>query len=435
MSLSAWAETIVAPITGVGGAVAVLRLSGPDAWRIAQRMMPSLPESPIARHAYYGEFAHGDDGLCVLFEEGASYTGEPAAELSVHGSVASVQTLQALCLHAGARSARAGEFTERAFLNGRLDLSQAEAVRDTVAAQTERQLRMANLLRSGGLRERLGEIVRELEALLAAVEASVDFSEEIGEFDAESGLRRLAEIDSALTALLATGEKGRILRQGLRVALLGAPNAGKSSLLNALVGRERSIVTEVPGTTRDLVEEAIDLGGLPVVLIDTAGLRETDDRVEAIGVRLAWEAAAMADAVWYLYDAQRGWTAEDAAQLEALKRPYRILASKADLSPVAEGPGLRVSARTGEGLDALVASIRKEWEGIDGPLIDPRHGPALMLAREAVAEARATLEHDRPADLLSVCLREALASIGQITGETASADMIERIFQYFCIGK
>ena len=427
-------ETIVAPITGLErAAVAVVRLSGPDSWQITGKVFP-LPERPVARHAYYGRFTYGDDGLVTLFQSDASYTGDESAEMSVHGSPASVQALVQACLSAGARRAEPGEFTQRAFLNGRLDLTQAEAVHETVLAETDAQLRSANLLREGALRSRVEGLVQVLFGLLASVEAVVDFSEEIGALDRSSAEQIVGGALREVELLLATAGNGRILRRGYRIALVGPPNAGKSSLLNALLGSERSIVTPVPGTTRDFVEERADFAGVPVVLTDTAGLRETEDQVEKLGVSRSREVASAADEVWYVYDGSLGWTAEDAAAAESLQAT--VLKNKCDLV-VKDGPGKAISATTREGLAELVEGVRSRFEkvGSQGLSINDRHERELRAAHEALQLARQTLEHDQPDDLLSVSLQSAIQSLGRITGETADEDMVTRIFRDFCIGK
>lgn len=433
-------DTIVAPITGTeNAAVAVVRLSGPESWEIAAAVFAPWPDPAIPRMACYGHLANGDDGLCLLFEEGHSYTGERSVELSVHGSRASVAALIESCLAAGARLARPGEFTERAFLNGRIDLTQAEGVRDTIESLTQTQLRQANLLREGMLRDQIRLVRREVLGVLASVEASVDFSEEVGDFDREAGLERLGEAETKLQGLLATAEAGRILRRGYRIAIVGPPNAGKSSLLNLLLGFDRAIVTDVPGTTRDFVEESVDLGGLPCVITDTAGLRESEDAVERIGIERARKVAAAADEIWYVFDACEGWRSEDEEAVQALDRPFRRLQNKVDLNPsVPALDAVRISAITGAGVPELIRETagrvlangeeREVW-------INERHRPLLESAVGHLASARATLMQDLPFDLATVHLRAALNDLGEITGETATEDLLERVFSTFCIGK
>lgn len=429
-------DTIVAPITGLArAAVALVRVSGPDAWRVGGAVFSPWPETPEPRRAVFGAFAHGDEGFALPFEAGRSYTGEETVEFSVHGSPASVEALVRHCVAAGARPAEPGEFTQRAFLNGRIDLSQAEGVRDTVEAETEAQLRLARLHREGALRKRVRAVRERLLGVRAAIEASVDFSDEIGELDKPRALSALEAARAEAAALEATAQTGALLRRGLRIALVGRPNAGKSSLLNALLGRERAIVTEVPGTTRDFLEERADLHGIPCILIDTAGLRDTEDPVERLGVEKTRAAAAAADRVWYVSDATVGWTDEDARHLASLDRPSVVLANKCDLC-TDPGYGTPVSAATGKGLDALAGSIAADLHlAPETPAVNARHAASLQEALEGLRLARDVLASDRPTDLATVGLQQALAALGAITGETASPDVVERLFADFCLGK
>jgi tRNA modification GTPase len=430
-------DTIVAPITAVPGPVAIVRVSGPRAWEVARSAFEALPDSAEVRRLYYGTFATGDEGYAALFDE-RGYTGEQSAELHCHGSRAAVDALLRECEAAGARAAEPGEFTQRAFLHGRIELTQAEAVRDTIEADTAVQLRQANLLREGALGRSVSAVRDRIIAQIAAVEASVDFSEEVGDLDrvalAESTEEALAEV----RRLLQTSEVGRILRGGYRIAIVGPPNAGKSSLLNALLNEERAIVTEIPGTTRDYVEELVDFQGLPVALIDTAGLRETTDPVEEIGIQRTLSIAAGADEVWYVYDAAAGWTQRDQEELESFEKPATVLANKSDIVRD-ESVGLAISAETGEGLDQLVdltvQRIVQDRDLATSPLINARHEEALLAAQEALQMTLRTAASEVPDDLLAVTLREAADYLGRITGETSSEDMLERIFRDFCIGK
>jgi tRNA modification GTPase len=434
--LARLADTIVAPVTASGrAAIAVVRVSGPAAWQIASRVFSPWPPRPRSHRAYFGRYAHGDEGLALCFAEGRGFTGEPAVEFSLHGSPASVRALLDACEAAGARSAAPGEFTYRAFMHGRLDLTQAAGVLEGVEAATASQLRHAASLRRGSLREQVTAIRNDLVGVLAAVEASVDFSDEIGELDQESALVRLAGARASITRLLDTVAAGAILRDGLRIALVGLPNAGKSSLMNALLGFERAIVTPNPGTTRDLIEENCELGGLLCVLIDTAGLRETEDQAEAIGVRLALSAAARADQVWYLIDSARGWSDEDARLATSLPAPPMVVATKTDLAPPPPEATIAVSARTGEGLPLLAQVAANSLEGIEGPILSSHQVAPLTDAVAALEQAELTLRADLPVDLVAVDLRAAISALGEVTGETASEDMIERIFRDFCVGK
>lgn len=427
-------DTIVAPITGSHpAAVAIVRISGERAWSIAAAVFCNWPEQPEHHRAMYGRYSTGDDGIALPFSAGHSYTGEESVELSCHGSPAAVVALIEACIREGARYAEAGEFTQRAFLNGRIDLTEAEAVADTVNALTGAQLRIANRQREGALFQEVSLLRAEVLRVLAAVEASVDFEEEIGPLDRGAAAEQLLGIEASVDRLIQTSEIGRIMRKGLRIAIVGPPNAGKSSLFNALVGRERAIVTEVPGTTRDFLEEQLDFSGVPVVLIDTAGLRKTDDRVESIGVQRSLAEAASADVVWYVYDATLGPTAQDYDFPDAW-----FLANKSDLGVTKRPDHLQISAITGHGLDTLarrVAAYAEQAEALKVPPVNDRHAALLSEAKEAVGNALATVKNGRPDDLLTTFLRSAEHSLGEITGETASHDMIEKIFADFCIGK
>lgn len=428
-------DTIVAPITGnQRAAVAWIRISGPDAFRMARVVFPSLPNQPESHRAYYGRYVTGDDGLALAFAEGKSFTGDETAELSLHGSPASVRALLTACQTAGARFALPGEFTQRAFLNGRLDLSQAEAVRDTVDAETDLQLAAANQLREGDLRREINTISDRVRKLLAAVEASVDFAEEIGELDRDSTLTAVMALKTQAHELLRRAKRGLILRDGLRIALVGRPNAGKSSLMNALLGANRAIVTDIPGTTRDFIEERVDLGGIPCVLIDTAGLRATLDPIEAEGIARTREMEGRADRTWYLYDAEQGWTAEDQAEFETLGSDAQRIATKIDLK---ETPETGVSSLTGEGIETLIERLKAsvDWDDHAPPPIPPRHEPILDRVLVALNLAEQGLVNDYPDDLLSSAFREILAALGEITGETLAEDMVTRMFADFCIGK
>ena len=320
MEIAPHTQTICAPITAVGGAVATLRLSGPRAWRIAAQVFSPWPVDVEARRALYGHFLHGDDGIALPFAEGSSYTGEESVELSVHGSAKSVQALMRACIEAGAREAQPGEFTLRAWMNGRIDLTQAEGVRATVEAQSEVQLRQANALREGRLGQEIKTWRDELTGVLAMVEASTDFGEEVGELDRPRARGRLESVRGQMQTLLASAAVRRKVQNGVQVALVGRPNAGKSSLLNALLREDRAIVTPIAGTTRDTLEESVEIYGFAVRLIDTAGLRESDDVVEQIGVQRTRVAIARADYLWFVYDASAGWTAEDEAEWVAMIR-------------------------------------------------------------------------------------------------------------------
>lgn len=430
-------DTIVAPITGTEpAAVAVIRVSGPEAWQVATRVFEKWPATPESHRAQYGRFTTGDDGLVLPFADGHSYTGEQAVELSIHGSPASVEALVNACIDNGARFAEPGEFTMRAFLNGRMDLTQAEGVRDTVEARTADQLRQANLLREGALTRAVEDIRATLLTMLTAVEASVDFSEEIGEFQREGAVESVNEAVRRIDLLLETADSGRLLRQGYRIAIVGLPNAGKSSLLNALLNYDRAIVTDVPGTTRDFVEEEVDLGGVRCILIDTAGIHDTEDLVEELGIGKAFRVAASADEIWFLHDCTTKWTEEEQELLMSFDRPTLVVGTKCDIGAVPVDASILISSVTREGLPRLIEHVKNKVRSNSGlPVINSRHAVALSEAKEVLLSLREGLQAHTPDDLLTVELAQAIRCLGEITGETATPDVIDRIFHDFCIGK
>ncbi|MBL8060966.1 MAG: tRNA uridine-5-carboxymethylaminomethyl(34) synthesis GTPase MnmE [Chthonomonas sp.] len=432
--MSNFHDTIVAPITGTQpAAVASIRISGDRAWEFAAKVFDRLPTDPTARYAYYGRFIHGDDGLLLLFEKGHSFTGEETAECQIHGSPASVRALVSHLIGLGARMAEPGEFTYRAFMTGRMDLSQAEGVRETVDSQTARQLQQANMMRQGVLREAVSQAREALFGVLAMVEATVDFSEEIGELDRDEAIRRLPI--GQLEDLAATAQQGLLTRQGIAVAIVGPPNAGKSSLLNRLLGADRAIVTPVAGTTRDTIEESAEINGLLVRFIDTAGLRAATDEAEKLGIERSTEAALGADRTWFVYDASIGWGEAEQSEWERLMKPQTIVANKCDLARKSNQDHFAVSALTGEGISSLTNTLLTLEQAEAAVTINGRHAPLVQRALSSARAAKDVFESPVPDDLAAVHLRDALHALGEITGDTASEDMIDRIFRDFCIGK
>ncbi|MBS1704942.1 MAG: tRNA uridine-5-carboxymethylaminomethyl(34) synthesis GTPase MnmE [Armatimonadetes bacterium] len=423
-------DTIVAPITGTQrAAVATIRLSGPEAWRIAQQVFTPWPDEPASHRCYYGTFAHGDDGLLTLFRHGHSFTGEESAELSIHGSPVSVELLVRACLAQGARAAEPGEFTRQALLNGRVDLSQAEAIVEAIEARTERQLTHASRLREGALRREIDLIVETVLCVLAEIEAHVDFSEELGVFDRSAAIDRLSNALGRIQVLLDSAPLGKVLRDGFRVAIIGRPNVGKSSLLNKILGQDRAIVTDIPGTTRDTVEETIELDGILVRFIDTAGIRETTDPVEQLGIARSHQAVEEADLVLELVEPGQ----EEVTNIQG----HVVVLNKVDLPGPRPSYHIAISARTGEGIDELLKLISDRFPdaGSAEITISVRHHPLLQSAHDHVRGAMGTLGMAIPFDLAVTHLREALSSLGEVTGATASADILDTVFSRFCIGK
>lgn len=467
-------ETIAAVATPPGeGGIAIVRASGPGAIALAARIFRPARPGDATRYAgytaHYGYFfdvktgESVDDGLLTVFRAPHSYTGENSVELSCHGGTVTTAKVLRLALEAGARLARPGEFTLRAFLNGRIDLAQAEAVADVIRAGTDAAQKLARRQLDGALSRAVTALREELIGILAAIEVSIDFSEETGELDYAVLTPRIEKARRDVSRLLETAERGRILREGLRVAIVGRPNVGKSSLLNALLRADRAIVTPIAGTTRDALEESANLSGLPVVLTDTAGIRETDDVVERIGVTRAKAAAAQADVALLVLDAAAGLTAEDREILQALRgggaeeSPARIVfaANKRDAASESQivailtdcaalayagDSSVAVSAQTGAGLAELEARLTESGSEVgaapDAVIVsNARHREALEAALNSLMEAERTANLRLPGDFVAIDIRGATEAIGQITGETVTEDIIHRIFRDFCVGK
>ena len=430
-------DTIYAPSTAVGGAIALIRVSGPLCPDIAREMLDrDVTKTP--RMLRFVRMLDGekvlDDGMACFLPGKGTYTGEDMLELSCHGGSRTVARLLERLSRTGARPAEPGEFTKRAFLNGKMDLSEAEAVMDVVSARAEESLKAALEQLHGKLSERIGAIEELLLDSLSAIDAAVDYPDEVEE-DVSSALpESLDRAQREIDALIAEGRQGRVLREGVYVALVGRPNVGKSSLLNALIGTDRAIVTDLPGTTRDTLDEETAFFGVPVRLVDTAGIRQSGDLVEQIGVDRAKAALDRADVVVLLLDGSQALTEEDEQLLNLTEGRNRlILRSKGDLLQAQDGFGeLTVSARTGDGLDELKRRIVALSGAREGAAItNERHIKALENARDA-------LRHAQNADELTLAgtdIREALHHLGAITGRDVDAAVIDRIFARFCVGK
>jgi tRNA modification GTPase len=466
-------DTICAISTPPGfGGIGIVRISGTAAVGILDKIFEpkcgEVVENLQSNRLYYGNVVNPDTGekvdeaLAVLMRGPKTYTREDVAEINCHGGPAAVKKTLELAVRGGARLAVPGEFTKRAFLNGRIDLTQAEAVMDIISASTELSLKAAVKQLSGGLKGKIDDVRASLAELLALTELSIDFPEEEVDYVPAEGLKDSgAVVREKLGALLLTYDEGRVLREGLKLAIAGAPNVGKSSLLNLLTKSDRAIVTEIPGTTRDTVEELINLGGVPVRVIDTAGIRESQCPVEREGIKRSKAAMEEADLVLLVLDGSREIEEQDKTPLSfaekkvdkenETKNRVMVVINKADLPQkinlkvfgatfFQKGSEVRLSAKTGEGLETLTSRIR---ELILGPglerapeaAINLRHKQALMTADAALIRFLDGCDKNLSPEFLALELREALDAVGEVVGRTAPEDVLNLIFSKFCIGK
>jgi tRNA modification GTPase len=437
-------DTIAAISTPFGeGAIAVLRMSGPRACEMAATVFEG--RSPVAqmrpRVQHFGTIRDDgqklDDVLLTVFRAPHSYTGEDVVEIAGHGGVLVARRVLEVLLRAGARSAEPGEFTQRAYLNGKMDLTQAEAVMDLISAQTDLALQAASEQLAGRLGERIHALRESVVGLLANVEAFIDFPDE--DIDPDTGdvlLRKLDAVRGEIDTLLSTAERGKVLREGVRTVIYGAPNVGKSSLLNVLLGQERAIVSPRPGTTRDVIEEVINLRGLPLRLIDTAGVRESDDEIEQAGMERTRRQVELADLVLHVVDAS-------AEPVERENGALFVL-NKSDLGEHASWrgvEGVRISCLKGEGIEALAdavvarvsggAGVQRDWS----LAINARHADCLRRARSFADAARGALTDGLSPEFIAEELRGALDAVGEIVGKADSDEILGKIFSTFCIGK
>jgi tRNA modification GTPase len=458
-------DTIAAIATppGVGG-IGLIRISGSEAERIARRLFrPLRPSAPlVSHHLYHGEIVATqtddvlDEVLLAFMKAPHSYTGEDTVEISCHGGPLILRSVLAEALRAGARPAEPGEFTKRAFLNDRIDLTQAEAVLDLITARTPEGLSAAIKGLKGGLSERIEKLRERIVDALAGIEAAIDFTAEDGMTETPGGGEPagLRAVLDQIRTLAASYRRGRIYREGIGVVITGRPNVGKSSLLNRLLGQRRAIVTPVPGTTRDFIEETLDIGGIPVRLTDTAGLRPPESAIEKAGIDLVWERLAGADIVLMLLDGSVELADDDRLIIAQVRdKPLLTVINKRDLPqrldakqfagllPETAPPVVRISAKYGEGLEALTEAIRNlaletPTEGTADPLVSHlRHKVALDRAAEHLSRTCDGLRDGLPPELAALDLREVLDALGEITGQTTTEEILARIFANFCVGK
>jgi tRNA modification GTPase len=453
-------DTIAAISTPPGrGGIGVVRLSGPASLDIAAAIFHSRSGAKVGKpnRAHFGRIIDPtatepiDEAVVTYFKAPHSYTGEDVVELSCHGSPIVLARVLALAIDRGARIAEPGEFTFRAFFNKRIDLAQAQAVRDVINAQTEYQARVATKQLEGELSKRLTPLKDALVEVIVHLESSVEFVEE--DISPETALALLAKLDRVIDDLVAIANSfsfGKYLKEGFDLAIVGRPNVGKSSVFNRLIGRDRAIVTELPGTTRDALYETTSINGVPVRLIDTAGIRETVDVVESIGITRSRSAIADADISLLVLDASEALTDDDLGLMDHLPRERRIVAlNKIDLPstlsiwslPPSDGEPLSISALTGEGFGPLTETIfaRLAGEtatGCDGLMLtDARQHTAVRKAIEQVHDARELMSNGELEEIVLLRLRGALGALGEITGETLTEDILGQIFSTFCIGK
>ena len=454
-------DTIAAIATPDGeGGVGIVRVSGPDAERIAAALFlrDKGKNGGLKSHMlHYGMIRDPKTGkildqvLLAIMRKPRSYTGEDVVEVHCHGGVFLVRRILGLILSLGARHAEPGEFTKRAFLNGRIDLAQAEAVLDLVSARTEKGVDLALSQIKGDLSNWVGDLREALLDILAEVEAAIDFpEEEIELLDRSALFAKINDLRGKIGAIIRTYEWGRLFREGAKICICGRPNVGKSSLFNALLGEERVIVTAIPGTTRDVIEESINLDGLPVVLWDTAGIREATDEVEQIGVNLSREHLEKSEAAIIVVDGSASLTDEDKIFLSAATKKTGLIAiNKMDLEQRIEREQLQqiagdkqivtVSARQGGGIQGLKESLREKIlpMDIEPPFVltNVRHKSALECGERALADARRALEEAQPPELVALTLQQAKENLEEVIGLVQTEDILELIFRKFCIGK
>ena len=453
-------DTIAAIATPLGeGGLAVIRLSGAQAFGVADRCFVPAGEGAcrpaVARtHTlHYGHVVRAgqvvDEVLLAVMRAPRTFTREDVVEITCHGGLLAAKLVLDAVLGAGARLAEPGEFTRRAFLNGRLDLAQAEAVADLIHARTDLALRAANEQLAGKLSHRINNLRDALLSILAHVEAHIDFpDEDIAPETRDQLLARLETGIEFMTGLLRTADEGQILRRGIRAAIIGCPNAGKSSLLNQLLGRDRAIVSAIPGTTRDTIEETANVRGLPVVFIDTAGLRDAGDEIEIEGIRRSRQSLDRAEFLLHVFDASQPLLEADRRYLEEFSGKKRILVrNKTDLGrrlefpPNLAEPVTDVCCLSGQGIESLKDTIKDlVWRGdiraeMLEVMINSRHQDALNRARAAVAHTVEAIRSGRTLELAAMELRIAVNAVGEIVGKTTTEDLLDRIFSQFCIGK
>lgn len=443
-------DTITAIITprGIGG-VGVIRLSGDKSIRISSEIIENFPKRIKPRQVYKGWIREKgrrvDETLFFFMRAPNSFTGEDTVEMSCHGGTLLLGKILGLTVEKGARLAEPGEYSKRAYKNGKIGLTQAEAIVDLINAKSSRAIEAAMGQYSGRLSREISNIRGPIIDALAQIEAGNDFPDDVDAIERGALTRQINDILKKIEAALKTEESGRMLREGVRTAIVGRPNVGKSSLLNALLGEDRAIVTDLPGTTRDTIEEVLAINGLPLVIVDTAGIRHPKDKAEEFAVRRAKREIGEAELVLVVIDSSRPISAEDKIVLKETSDKKRILVyNKTDLKTKAKMIGKeakKVSAITGKGIGRLKEGILKiaGWQNSQGALngwmINQRHRESLLRAKEAIKEAGKSAKAGAPQDLISIDLKEAAERLGEIDGTTVSDEIVDNIFKHFCVGK
>ena len=445
-------DTITAITTPLGtGGVGVIRLSGEKAFEIIscifssslkEKVIPDFKPNRIYHGWIIDENTPVDEVILLIFKAPNSYTGENIIEIQCHGGLNIVKQILEICLKSGARLAEKGEFTKRAFLNGKMDLSQAEAVLDLIHSKTRKfaQVSASNL--SGKLRLFINDLRSELIGLLSIINAAIDFPEEVNEPEYSLIEDKITDCIEKIDKILKSAQSSNLMRQGMKVAIAGKPNVGKSSLFNVLLDLERSIVTDIPGTTRDVIQESLDIGGIPVTLIDTAGIRESgEDQVEKIGINIAKSYIQEANIVLFVYSSIEGIKEEDQAILNEIQDKEIIkIASKADIAKSIPQNALGVSSKTLQGIDRLKQELENRIFSkdtmIDGEFAtNIRQQECMLNAKTSLIQAHTSSKNKEAQDFISIDLKSALISLGEITGEVITDEILENIFSSFCIGK
>lgn len=445
-------DTIVAISTGASsGAISIVRMSGANAIKIADQLFSTaknkIPSMLTARMLTLGTIktsTFSEQAMCVVFKAPMTYTGEDLVEFQCHGGTQIANGITKECIKFGARLATNGEFTKRAFLNGKMTLSSAEGMIDMINAESDAEVRAGYKLLSGNLSKLAFDSATELTDILSEIEVSFDYPEETIEYITKANVKaRLTELSSRIGEVLKTAKAGSLIKSGINVLIVGKPNVGKSSLLNFLLQKERAIVTDVAGTTRDTIEDSFLLGDVKINLIDTAGIHETADKVEKIGVDKAKNLIKQADIVLFLVDSNREFSKEDAEIFESIKNSkYIVLKTKSDLETKTEkhfDNEISISTATGAGIEALKTKILELTQissiSADSVIItNERHKDALARAKQALDSAISNISADT-LDLVSIDIKDAYNAIGEITGNTTSEEIIDAIFKKFCLGK